>query len=45
MNAVSQVEALGAIDESRSIPRRGSPGQIFWQESGAHFCGCCDGSR
>ncbi len=22
MNAVSQVEAMGAIDESRSIPRR-----------------------
>jgi flagellar biogenesis protein FliO len=29
MNAVSQVEALGAIDESRSIPRRGAPGQIL----------------
>ena len=29
MNAVSQVEAMGAIDESRPIPRRGETGQIL----------------
>jgi flagellar biogenesis protein FliO len=29
MNAVPQVEVLGAIDESQSIPRRGDTGQIF----------------